>query len=134
MAIGSRRITPAWPVAAAVVSEPIEAPTSTPWAQSRASNTSGTSDARRPPNTIAEIGPPCAAPACGEYGGHRFALTVKRELGCAALPLPATDSPPCPSLARQRSPRPFRTDRRRVGEGCVRTFRFLWVPVHYKKK
>src|SRR3546814_17547762 len=66
MAIGSRRITPTWPVAAAVVSEPIEAPTRTPWAQSRASNTSGTSDARRPPNTIAENGTPCPAPRSDE--------------------------------------------------------------------
>src|SRR3546814_20693718 len=106
MAIGSRRITPTWQVAAAVVSEPIEAPTSTPWAQSRASNTSGTSDARRPPHTIAEIGTPCAASACGEYDGHCFALTVKRELGCAALPLTAAKSTPCPSLTGTTSSQP----------------------------
>jgi hypothetical protein len=46
--------------------------------------TSGTSDARRPPKTIALIGTPCASSACGEYDGHCFALTVKREFGCAA--------------------------------------------------
>jgi hypothetical protein len=37
MAIGSRRTTPTLPVAAAVVSEATEAPTSTPWDQLRAS-------------------------------------------------------------------------------------------------
>ena len=63
MAIESRRTTPTAPVAAAVVSEAIEAPTSTPWVQSRASSTSGTSDARRPPNTMALIGTPCGASA-----------------------------------------------------------------------
>jgi len=50
-------------VAAAVVSEAIDAPTSTPWVQSRDSNTRGTSDSRRPPNTIAEIGTPRASSA-----------------------------------------------------------------------
>ena len=46
--------------------EPIAAPTSTPCVQSRASSTNGTSDARRPPKTMAEIGTPCASSACGE--------------------------------------------------------------------
>jgi len=49
-----------------VVSDAIDAPTSTPCVQLRASNTSGTSDSRRPPNTIAEIGTPCASSVCGE--------------------------------------------------------------------
>ena len=56
MAIGSRRTTPTALVAAAVVSEAIAAPTSTPWFQERASYTSGAVSRRRPPNTIAEIG------------------------------------------------------------------------------
>ena len=41
MAIGSRRTTPTAPVAAAVVSEPIVAPTNTPCSKSRLWNTSG---------------------------------------------------------------------------------------------
>src|SRR5687768_3647140 len=62
----------------------MDAPTSTPWVQSRASNTSGTSEARRPPNTIALIGTPCASSAIGDQLGHCRALTVKREFGWAA--------------------------------------------------
>src|SRR5688572_12986723 len=106
IAIGSRRITPTAPVAAAVVSEPIAAPTSTPCVQSRASNTSGTSEARRPPNTMALIGTPCASSARGEYDGHCFALTVKREFGCAAGPLPESYAFPRQSMTGEPELRP----------------------------
>src|SRR6266511_4570211 len=58
IAIGSRRTTPTWPTAAAVVSDDSVAPRKTPCCQSRDSVTSGTVVARRPPNRIAEIGTP----------------------------------------------------------------------------
>src|SRR5690606_13794547 len=49
MAKGSRRTTPCWPAAAAVVSEPIVAAMYTPSTQLRASVTSGTVSERRSP-------------------------------------------------------------------------------------
>src|SRR5579863_6484838 len=94
MAIGSRRVTPTAPVAAAVVSEAMVAPTNTPCCQSRASNTSGATFARRPPKMNAEIGTPSGSSKCFEIEGDCLAATVYRELGCAALPL----------LGVQRSP------------------------------
>src|SRR5581483_290723 len=99
MAIESRRNTPTAPVAAAVVSEPIAAPINTPCAQSRASITNGSSDGRRPPNTMALIGTPCASSALGDQVGHCLALTVKREFGCAAGPLAGSYGRPCQSIA-----------------------------------
>ena len=51
------------PVAAAVVSDAMPAPPSTPCAQLRACRTSGASVRRRPPNTSAEIGTPFGASA-----------------------------------------------------------------------
>src|SRR5690606_33478110 len=99
-------MTPTAPVAAAVVSEPMAAPTSTPCAQSRASNTSGTRLARRPPKTMALIGTPCGASACGVHEGHWRALTVKREFGCAAGPLAGSYGRPCQSSAGTRLSRP----------------------------
>src|SRR5690349_15304181 len=98
MAIESRRSTPTAPVAAAVVSEPIAAPISTPCDQSRASITSGSNDGRRPPKTIASIGTPCASSAFSDQVGHCFALTVKREFGCAAGPLAGSYGRPCQSV------------------------------------
>jgi hypothetical protein len=74
----SRRPAPA---AAAVVSDPIDAPTSTPCVQSRASNTSGTSEARRPPKTIARSARPADPRPSANSDGHCRALTVKREFG-----------------------------------------------------
>src|SRR6185503_16207040 len=96
IAIGSRRTTPTAPVAAAVVSEPIVAPTNTPCAQSRLWNTSGGTRARRPPNTIAESGTPCGSSQRDDMLGHCRAGAVKRELGCAALPL-RSHALPCQS-------------------------------------
>src|SRR6185312_12961672 len=98
IAIESRRSTPTAPVAAAVVSEPIAAPISTPWLQSRASITSGSREGRRPPNTIALIGTPCAASAISDQVGHCLALTVKREFGCAAGPFAGSYGRPCQSV------------------------------------
>src|ERR1700687_1539954 len=85
MAIGSRRTTPTAPVAAAVVSDATEAPTNTPWFQSKASSTSGATRARRPPKMNAEIGTPCGSLNFGERDGHCDAGAVKREFGCAAF-------------------------------------------------
>ena len=87
MAMGSRRTTPTLPAAAAVVSEAAEAPTNTPWRQFSDWYTSGASDARRPPNRIAVIGTPSGASHIDEMLGSCLAGTVKRELGCAAVPL-----------------------------------------------
>ena len=81
--MGSRRITPTAPVAAAVVSEPITEPTNTPWFQLLDWYTRGVSFARRPPKMKAEIGTPCGFSNSGEMQGQFFAGAVKRLLGCA---------------------------------------------------
>src|SRR5690606_40415399 len=44
--------------------------------------------------------------ACGENVGHCFALTVKRELGCAAGPLAGSNGRPRQSVAGTRSSSP----------------------------
>src|SRR5580693_4113077 len=85
IAIGSRRTTPTAPAAAAVVSEPIVAPMKTPCVQSEDSSTSGIVVARRPPNTIAEIGTPCGSSALGDSTGLLVIGVVKRLFGCAAF-------------------------------------------------
>src|SRR4051795_13064977 len=60
------------------------AATSTPCCHERASNTSGTWVARRPPKRNAEIGTPLGSSHSGAIDGHCDAGTQKRELGCAA--------------------------------------------------
>src|SRR3989475_11310013 len=109
MAMGSRRVMPTSPVAAAVVSLAIVAPTNTPCCQSKDSYTSGATRALRPPKINAEIGTPSGASHFGEMLGDCRAGTVYRALGCAAAPLeeshfspfqlviPAGGSPPMPS-------------------------------------
>src|SRR5438445_9690872 len=87
IAIGSRRTPPTAPLCAAVVSDATEAPTNTPWLQSKACSTSGAVRARRPPNTTAEMGTPCGSSNLGEIDGHCAAGAVKREFGWAALSL-----------------------------------------------
>jgi len=83
MAKGSRRSFPTAPVAAAVVSEAIVDPRNTPWAQSKASKTSGTVEARRPPKSTAEMGTPAGSSHSGAMGPWATGV-VKRELGWAA--------------------------------------------------
>src|SRR5213595_3082067 len=101
MANGSRRNTPAWPNAAAVVSEPQPDPRNTPCSQSNASFTSGIVLGRRPPKRIAESGTPSGFCQSGSITGHCDAGAVKREFGCAALrPLSGTHSLPSQSTAR----------------------------------
>src|ERR1700728_63465 len=104
--MGSRRTTPTLPVAAAVVSEATDAPTSTPCDQSRASYTSGASSRRRPPKISAEIGTPRGSAAAGLYAGLSDAATVKRELGCAAGPLAGSYGRPTQSVTGRPSVRP----------------------------
>src|SRR5258708_13951764 len=104
MAIGSRLTTPTFPVAAAVVSEPIVAAMYTPESQSKASATSGTVSERRPPNTKADIGTPSGFSHSGSIDGHCVAGTVKPELGWAAF-LPQSGGHPFPrqSLSLSRA-------------------------------
>src|SRR5947207_2666464 len=85
MANGSRRNTPAWPSAAAVVSEPQDDPIKTPCSQLNDSFTSGIVLGRRPPNKIADNGTPSGFSQSGSITGHCDAGAVKRELGCAPL-------------------------------------------------
>src|SRR3954453_15181039 len=81
IAIGSRRTTPTWPTAAAVVSEDRVAPRYTPCTQSRASLTSGMVGPRAPPNRIAEIGTPRGSEYSSARIGHWEIGVQKRELG-----------------------------------------------------
>ena len=85
--MGSRRVIPTSPVAAAVVSLAIVAPTNTPCCQSNDSYTSGATRALRPPKMNAEIGTPSGASHFGEMLGDCCAGTVYRAFGCAAAPL-----------------------------------------------
>src|SRR3954471_9637522 len=89
MANGSRRSLPTSPAAAAVVSEPMIEPRKTPCSQPKASCTSGSTVARRPPNSIASIGTPAGSSHSGAIAGSWAAGVVKRAFGCAAL---ASDS------------------------------------------
>src|SRR5438067_8823871 len=82
IAIGSRRTTPTWPTAAAVVSLDSVAPMYTPCVQSRASATSGTVVLRRPPNRIAEIGTPFGSSYSSARIGHCLIGVQNREFGC----------------------------------------------------
>src|SRR6266513_5574835 len=100
MANGSRRNTPAWPSAAAVVSDPQADPRKTPCSQSNASFTSGIVPGRRPPERIADSGTPSGYCQSGSMTGHCDAGAVKREFGCAALrPVLGVHSLPSQSIA-----------------------------------
>ena len=94
MAIGSRRVIPTLPVAAAVVSLAIVAPTNTPCCQLNDSYTSGATRALLPPNMNAEIGTPSGASHLGEMLGDCRAGTVYRAFGCAAGPLDGSHNSP----------------------------------------
>src|SRR3990172_144472 len=99
MAKGSRRMA-AWPIAAAVASEPIVDARNTPWARSRAASTSGKVVESLPPNRNAEIGTPVGSSQAGSYDGHWVTGAVNRELGCAAGSLDAgVQSRPFQSMA-----------------------------------
>src|SRR6266849_1090588 len=94
IAIGSRRVITTSPVAAAVVSDAIIAPTNTPCCQSNDSYTSGATRALRPPKINAEIGAPSGAAHLGEMLGDCRAGTVYRALGCAAAPFEGSQASP----------------------------------------
>ena len=79
--MGSRRTTPTAPAAAAVVSEAMMEPTKAPFCQDVDWYTRGAVFARRPPNTIAEIGTPAGLANSEEMQGQLIAFAVKRELG-----------------------------------------------------
>src|SRR5450432_3432458 len=99
MANGSRRTSPTFPVAAAVVSEPIVAALYTPSSQLVASTTSGIVSLRRAPKMNADIGTPAGLSHSGSSDGQRSADTVNRALGCAALrPHPGVQDCPCQSV------------------------------------
>src|SRR5262245_32142462 len=95
--MGSRRTTPTWPVMAAVVSVLIADPRNTPWGQSKASKTSGTTRVRREPKMKPEIGTPAGSSPLGAMDGHCAADTVKREFGWAAGAPPGFHGLPCQS-------------------------------------
>src|SRR6266571_5089805 len=99
MANGSFRSSPTVPSAAAVFSEAMFAPRNTPWSQPNDSITSGTVEARRPPNKIAEIGTPAGSSHSAAMTGHWPAGVVNRALGCAAgSSLPGVQSRPFQSV------------------------------------
>src|SRR5258706_11896416 len=84
MANGSNRMSLVTSVAAAVFFDEMMEPRNTPCFQSYASVTSGTVDARRPPNRIAEMGTPFGSSHSAAIDGHCDAGAVKRALGWAA--------------------------------------------------
>src|SRR3954471_1262592 len=84
MAKGSKRSSPMVPAAAAVFSDDMIEPRKVPCCQSKASVTSGTLVARRPPKRMAEIGTPLGSSHSGAIEGHCAAGAVKRALGWAA--------------------------------------------------
>src|SRR5256885_13880399 len=94
MAIGSRRVIPTLPVAAAVVSLAIVAATKTPCCQSNDSYTRGATRALRPPKMNAEIGTPSGASHFDEILGDCWAGTVYLAFGCAAGPLDGSHASP----------------------------------------
>src|SRR5579872_3750067 len=85
MAMGSRRTLPTVPACAAVVSEPMVAPTYTPFDQLKAWYTSGSVVERRPPKMMALMGTPSGDSQWGSIVGHCEAGAVKRPLGWAAV-------------------------------------------------
>src|SRR5216684_8172029 len=141
IAIGSRRVTPTSPVAAAVVSLAIEAPTNTPCCQSNDSYTSGATRALRPPKINAEIGTPSGASHFGEILGDCAAGTVYRAFGCAAVPFdeshfspfqlisPAGGSMPIPSHHGSRSAVIATFVKSVFFVKALNTFGFVFIPV-----
>src|SRR5260221_5679371 len=97
---GSRRRLPTAPAAAAVVSDVMIDPRNTPCCQERDWKTSGTTDARRPPKRIAEIGTPAPSSHSGAIAGSWLAGAVKRALAFAAgVPLSGVQRSPRQSVS-----------------------------------
>ena len=70
MAIGSRLTTPAWPVAAAVVSDPFADALKTPCSQSKDSVTRGIVFDLLPPKRMPDMGTPLGLSTSGERPGQ----------------------------------------------------------------
>src|SRR6187399_355307 len=85
MAMGSRRSSPTFPVAAAVVSDDKVAPRKVPCSQLRASNINGTRFPLRAPKSMASMGTPLGFSNSGESDAHSVAGVVKRLFGWAAF-------------------------------------------------
>src|SRR3954465_400343 len=85
IAIGSRRRTPVFPDAAAVVSDDNVAPRNVPCGQPRDSYTSGTRCCRRAPNMIASRGTPLGFSNSGESDAQLVAGVVNLAFGCGAF-------------------------------------------------
>src|SRR5579875_2152599 len=99
MANGSRRSLPTAPAAAAVVSDAMMEPRKTPCCQSKDWKTSGTTEARRPPNKMAEMGTPRGSSHSGAMAGSWDAGAVNLAFGCAAgVPFDGVQSSPCQSV------------------------------------
>src|SRR5919198_333800 len=100
IAIWSKGSFPTSPAAAAVVSTDIVAPRNTPCSQSKASVTSGTTVALRPPKRKASIGTPFGSSHSGAIDGHCAAGVVNLALGWAAGSSDSgVQSLPCQSIA-----------------------------------
>src|SRR5919205_965757 len=99
MAKGSKRSFPTAPAWAAVVSEAMIEPRNTPCCQSKDSWMSGTTEERRPPKRMAEMGTPLGSSHSGAIDGHCDAGHVKRALGWAAVvPDAGVHERPCQSV------------------------------------
>src|SRR5262249_10464179 len=141
IAIGSRRTIPTFPVAAAVVSLAIVAPTNTPCCQLNDSYTSGATRARRPPKINAEMGTPSGASHFGEILRDWCAGTVYRAFGCAAGPFelshtsffqlisPAGGTPLIPSHHGSRSAVIATFVKIVFDRNAPITLRFVFIPV-----
>ena len=116
MAKGSRRRLPTAPAAAAVVSDAMIEPRNTPCSQSKDWSTSGTTDARRPPKRIAEIGHARGVlPLRGDRRvlGGRGGETGVRVGGRGALLGRPVLTPPVGAVGRADRPCPPTRRRRR---------------------
>src|SRR5688572_12891325 len=100
MAMGSRRRTPVFPDAAAVVSDDKVAPRNTPCCQFLDSYTRGTRCCRRAPNMMASSGTPFGFSNSGDKEAQFVAGVVKRAFGCVAFSVESgVHGRPCQSRA-----------------------------------
>src|SRR3546814_13074551 len=68
-------------------------------------------------------------------GVQTCALPISFRSGTMGSPIVgSTSSAFGPALCVRASPRPIRSEERRVGKECVSTCRSRWSPYHYKKK
>src|SRR5918997_4287262 len=84
MSKGSRRSLPTAPAWAADVSDAMIEPRNTPCCHEKDSWMRGTTEERRPPKRMAEMGTPLGSSHSGAIDGHWAAGAVKRAFGWAA--------------------------------------------------